>query len=102
MDDELKRRQVGVCCYSCLGLVATAAFGCAIYSYAWCDFVKRYVVLAPGVDPTTACSELGYNGSLSTVCETMIGTQGIGFEGFWVTVPVDQQMCLTYSQPTPW
>jgi hypothetical protein len=99
--EEMKRRAVGICCYNLLGLVATAAFICAIYSYAYCDFATRYITLTEGTDIDTVCSDLGFDGGLSQVCNALLQVHGVGFEGFWATVPVDEQVCFTYTQPTP-
>eukprot|EP00539_Tryblionella_compressa_P015302 CAMPEP_0178842452 /NCGR_PEP_ID=MMETSP0746-20121128/15521_1 /TAXON_ID=913974 /ORGANISM="Nitzschia punctata, Strain CCMP561" /LENGTH=261 /DNA_ID=CAMNT_0020505801 /DNA_START=21 /DNA_END=806 /DNA_ORIENTATION=+ len=100
-EEEKKRRMAGVCCYNMLGLVATAAFICATYSYAYCDFASRYVELTPGTTVEDVCSGLG-NGFQSS-CETLLQDgHGVGFEGFWVTIPVDTQICLDYTQLTPW
>lgn len=103
LTDEQKRRYAGICCYNLLGLFSTAAFICAVYSYAYCDFVTRYVELTPGSDPSSVCSEAGFDGAgLGSVCQGLVQTHGVGFEGFWTTVPVDQQVCFQYTQPTPW
>jgi hypothetical protein len=102
LSDEQKRQYVGICCYQLLGLISTAAFICAIYSFAYCDFAKRYVVLSPGTDPSTVCSDSGFEGGLEQVCQSLINTHGVGFEGFWATVPVNQDVCFSYTQPTPW
>ena len=59
-EEEQKRRAVGICCYNLLGLVSTAAFVCAIYSYAYCDFATRYVQLTEGTDVDTLCNDLGF------------------------------------------
>ena len=49
MSDSSKRRMAGICCYNLLGLVATAAFCCAITSYAYCDFATRKVSVDLGI-----------------------------------------------------
>jgi hypothetical protein len=102
ISDEQKRRYAGICCYNLLGLFSTAAFICAIYSFAYCDFAKRYVVLTPDTDPSTVCADNGFDGGLQQVCQSLINTHGVGFEGFWATVPVNQNVCFSYTQPTPW
>jgi len=105
-----------------LGLVSTAGFICGVYSYAHCDFLSRFVVLAPeyGDDYSKACQELGYGDSdtdLSTstattmssvvdvgseICASMLQNHGIGFSYWQATIPVDQTVCFTYTQLTPW
>ena len=103
LSESQKRRMAGICCYNLLGLFATAAFICAIYSYAYCDFAKRYITLADGTTPEQACADAGYDsGAELDSCVALLGTHGVGFEGFWATVPVNQQICFSYTQPTPW
>jgi hypothetical protein len=102
LTEARQRRHVGICCYNILGLLSTAAFICAIYSYAYCDFAKRYITLADGVTAQQACADAGYTGGSQDSCVALLGTHGVGFEGFWATVPVDQQVCFSYTQPTPW
>jgi hypothetical protein len=114
-DIDRKKRAQGVCCFNLLGLVATAAFICGIYSYAYCDFISRYVTLTPeytttGTDGTTAepdytkaCNDLGYGSNMSTgICSSLLQNHGIGFTYWQATIPVDQQVCFTYTQLTPW
>lgn len=87
LSESQKRRMAGYCCYNLLGLVATAAFCCAITSYAYCDFVTRNVQLKEGFTPESVCADAGYgDGFTSVQCEALLNTHGIGFEGFWITV----------------
>lgn len=105
MDDQnedQKRRMAGMCCYNCLGLTATAAFICATMSYAYCDFLTRTVKLTEGNTVESVCASNGFDASLGSTCEALLNDHGVGFEGFWVTIPVDVQVCLAYTQPTPW
>ena len=76
----------GMCCFNMLGLVATAAFCCAITSYAYCDFVTRTVALKEGFTADGVCSSAEYDGMDDTQCKALLNTHGVGFEGFWVTV----------------
>jgi hypothetical protein len=112
-DQERKKRAAGICCFNMLGLVATAAFICGIYSYAHCDFISRYVTLTPeytnadsnGVpDYTKACNDLGYgtDGSNTEICSSLLQNHGIGFTYWQATIPVDQTACFAYTQLTPW
>ena len=104
MDEEqrIKQRYAGICAYNCLGLLSTAAFICATYSYAWCDFAKRYVTLAPGFTSEDVCTSNGFDTtSEQQLCEALLNTHGVGFEGFWVTVPVNTQICSPYTIATP-
>ena len=122
-DMDRKKRAQGVCCFNLLGLVATAAFICGIYSYAYCDFIARYVTLTPeytitGTDGTTtsdytkACNDLGYgsddgsdsgsNNMSTEICSSLLQDHGIGFSYWQATIPVDKEVCFTYTQLTPW
>ena len=122
-DIDRKKRAQGVCCFNLLGLVATAAFICGIYSYAYCDFIARYVTLTPeytitGTDGTTtsdytkACNDLGYgsddgsdsgsNNMSTEICSSLLQDHGIGFSYWQATIPVDKEVCFTYTQLTPW
>lgn len=102
MTDDQKRRVAGLCCFNMLGLVSTAAFMCAISSYAYCDFLTRTVTLAEGTSIDDVCSSTGFDNVLDPSCKALLNTHGVGFEGFWVTVPVDTQVCFSYTQLTPW
>jgi hypothetical protein len=102
MDDEQKRRAAGICAYNCLGLLTTAAFICAIYSYAFCDFAERYVTLQPGITIEEACTSTGFESTTDQqLCQALLNPHGVGFEGFWVTVPVNTQFCSSYTVATP-
>ena len=98
LTDDQKRRMAGQCCFSCLGLTATAAFICAVSSYAYCDFVTRSVQLNEGYTIDSVCADEALD---TRTCESLLQTHGIGFEGFWITVPVDTQVCYSYTLLTP-
>lgn len=107
--EEQNRRKTGICCYNLLGLVATGAFICGIYSYAYCDFLQRTAVLNDAYtadDYETACGDLGYSTdgdrADNQICQSILQSHGIGFAYWQATVPVDQKVCLTYTQATPW
>jgi len=72
-------------------------------------------------DYTQACQDLGYGSDsmnemndviTSTVssgfnvgneiCSSMLQNHGIGFSYWQATIPVDQTVCFTYTQLTPW
>lgn len=106
-EQDQKRRSQGACYFSLLGLFSTAAFICGVYSYARCEFLSRKVVLSSDYsenDYVTACADLGYDagGALSQVCQSLLQNHGIGFSYWQATVPVDQKVCFTYTQLTPW
>ena len=102
---EKKKLVAGVCCFSLVGLVSLAAFVCSIYSYAYCDFVERTVSLDPSISEgdedsiTQACNSLGFTNA--AVCKTLLQPHAIGFSYWQGTVPVDQKVCFSYMQLTP-
>ena len=106
---EQKTLATGLCCFSLLGLVSTAAFICGVVSYSRCDFVSRYVTLGPDYvagDYSSACNDLGYGNDIdsadSQVCRSLLQNHGIGFTYWQATIPVDQTLCFSYTQFTPW
>lgn len=120
-DIDCKKRAQGACCSNLLGLVATAAFICGIYSYAYCGFIARYVTLTPEYtitetdgtttsDYTRACNDLGYGSdgsdsgsNMSTeICPNLLQDHGIGFSYWQATIPFDRKVCFTYTQLPPW
>jgi len=96
-EEEFKR--AGQCSYMMVTLCCTAAFFCGLYSTGYCDFVNRDITVSGG-DVSAACATLGF-ASDATVCETFLGNQGIGFYGWQATIPVNQKVCLSYTQPVP-
>lgn len=109
---ERKKRAAGICCFNLLGLTSLAAFICSVYSTTPCNFVARSVTLnadymvSEGLeqsDLTEACRSLGY-GSVafpSSICQTLLQPHAIGFQFWQGTVPVDQKVCFSYTQLTP-
>lgn len=103
MDASQKQAIAGKCAYSLLGLFTTAAWICGLYSMADCNFADRYTALQNGLTTVEACNELGMNGTYLTVCESLIdGPVSVGFWGFEVIVPVNQEVCYSYTITTPW
>lgn len=92
----------GMCCYNLLGLTATAAFICATMSYAYCDFITRTVTLTEGNTIDSVCDDYGTTAIMRSQCEQLLTEHGVGFEGFWTTIPVDTQVCYPFTLPTPY
>ena len=105
--ENQKKLAAGVCCFNLVGLVSMAGFICSVYAFAYCDFLAREVELSPtyadGSDSQyeNACVGLGYT-SYSPICETLLQPHKIGFTYWQGTVPVDQRVCFSYTQLTPW
>jgi hypothetical protein len=99
---EKKREAVGKGCFMLLSLFSTAAFICGMYANAYCDFAHREVVFSPDFDLATACSELDFTDTvLESACTTLFSEHGVGFYGWYGTVPVDQQVCFAYTLSIP-
>mmetsp|Transcript_34117 Transcript_34117/g.38176 ORF Transcript_34117/g.38176 Transcript_34117/m.38176 type:complete len:356 (+) Transcript_34117:45-1112(+) len=130
-EEEQKKRASGLCCFNLLGLVSTAGFICGVYSFAHCDFLSRFVVLTADYENeySKACQALGYgsdaadsmsemndamtsstvssssqftSNTMNTICSSLLQNHGIGFSYWQATIPVDQTVCFTYTQLTPW
>jgi hypothetical protein len=101
--DAQKRAMVGKCAYNLLGIFVSAAWICGLYSMADCNFAERFVTLQGDLTVEEACDSLLMNGTYLPVCESLIeGPVYVGFWGFEVTVPVNQQVCYGYTITTPW
>jgi hypothetical protein len=101
-EEEMKRQTAGKGCFSVLSIFSTAAFICGLYANAYCDFAEREIIFAPEYDLETACTDLDFEDTaLEDICNSLLGEHGIGFYGFWGTVPVDTQVCFSYTQPIP-
>jgi hypothetical protein len=102
LDDEMKRQVVGKCCFSILSLFSSAAFICGLFTTTYCDFLNRDIVFAPNFDRQSACLELDYEGTvLEPICDALLSKHGVGFYGWQATVPVDQEVCFSYTQLLP-
>ena len=79
-----------------------------VYSYSNCNFLARYVTLSPEYssdDVMAACTNLGYDAlgqAGAEICSSLLQDHGIGFDYWQATIPVNQHVCTTYLQPTPW
>lgn len=103
MDEAAKRQVAGQCAFLMLSIVATASWICGLYSMSTCNFAERFVTLGDGLTPTEACADLGLNGSYAPVCDSLISNSTlVGFWGFEVTVPVNEQVCYGYTITMPW
>lgn len=93
-DKEKLNRAVGQCNFSCLFLFCTSAFCCGIMATSYCAFVSR------DVTTTESAVEICAQGTNSTTeqCESFLDDHGIGFWGWQATVPVNQLVCLSYTQ----
>ncbi|VEU39824.1 unnamed protein product [Pseudo-nitzschia multistriata] len=106
--EEQRRHMSGLCCFNWLGLTSLAAFICGVYSFAYCNFLSRYVTLSDNYSPgdfAAACSDLGYEDGDSfdaQTCQSIMEDHAIGFSYWQATIPVDQRVCFSYTQLTPW
>ncbi|GKY99797.1 hypothetical protein MPSEU_000933500 [Mayamaea pseudoterrestris] len=83
------------CNFSCLFLVCTVAFSMSLYATGFCAFVSRDVVLQQGNDIASVCANFDIP---QEQCTSMLGSQGVGFWAWEMTLPVDQQACFSYTQ----
>lgn len=93
-DKEKLNRAVGQCNFTCLFLFCSAAFICGITATSFCAFVSRDVV--PAADAKEICDQL--TNSTSDQCGSYLNNHGVGFWGWQATVPVDQLVCMSYTQ----
>lgn len=101
-DDERKRLQMGQGAYSMLVLFTTVAFISGLYANAYCDFAGREINFVPGFNVSAACDSLGLDPSEQGICTTFFTDTGVGFYGWYATVPVNQQVCLSYTLWNPY
>jgi hypothetical protein len=93
MSDEEKKRMTGEGNFCCTSIFSCIAFICGLYA-AWnCSFLEREVVLSD--DFLTNCEAADIP---EDVCNALTLKHGIGFYGFEVTVPIDETICLDYTQ----
>ena len=93
-EEDIKR--AGQCSYMMISLCSTAAFFCGIYSTSDCDFVDRDITLSGG-DVSAACGTLGF--ASDAFCNTFLNNHAVGLYGWQGTIPVNQKVCLSYTQP---
>eukprot|EP00550_Attheya_septentrionalis_P011292 CAMPEP_0198302950 /NCGR_PEP_ID=MMETSP1449-20131203/56633_1 /TAXON_ID=420275 /ORGANISM="Attheya septentrionalis, Strain CCMP2084" /LENGTH=261 /DNA_ID=CAMNT_0044005429 /DNA_START=1316 /DNA_END=2101 /DNA_ORIENTATION=- len=93
MSADEKRRAAGQGNYFCASLFCCIAFICGMNAAWACSFLEREVVLSENFTADCMAAEISED-----VCNALTETQGIGFYGFEVTVPVDQRLCLGYTQ----
>ncbi len=99
--DEEKKQAVGKCAYVLVTLFSTAAFICGMYANAYCDFARREVEFVEGFDLAAACASLDLTGNQEQICNTLFTNHGVGCYGWYATVPVDEQVCLSYTLWNP-
>jgi hypothetical protein len=88
--DEEKKQAAGKCAYILVTLFSTAAFICGMYANAYCNFASREVEFVEGFDLAAACADLD-------LCNTLFTNHGVGFYGWYATVSVNEQVCLSYT-----
>jgi hypothetical protein len=98
LSEDDKKLLAGKCNFALITMFSTAAFICGLYSTAYCSFVNREVDFVPGFDVETACALGAGNG---IVCTTLLQEHGVGFYAWEGTVPVDEVLCLSYTQYIP-
>lgn len=95
MDDDTKKRYMGMCNFLLLFTFSTAAFICTITSTGYCAFVSRNIVLS---EPASTVCE-GYEGE-TMQCETFLQNHGVGFWGWQSTVSTGARKVMSISART--
>lgn len=93
-DREKLNLAAGQCNFTCLFLFCSAAFCCGLTATSFCAFVSRDVTTT---ESAAAICESATN-STADQCESFFNNHGIGFWAWQATVPVDQLVCLSYTQ----
>ena len=102
MTEAQKKEVVGKCCFSFLFLFCSVAFICGLYANAYCDFASREIIYKDGFDVNSACEDLGFTDpGYEAICQSLFSEHGVGFYGWYGTVPVDTQVCFDYTLPIP-
>ena len=97
---EQKKELGGRCNFFLVSTFATAALFCGLASTGWCDFVARNVQLVDTVESVAiACQQLNMT---SQTCNAFLENHAVGFYSWQATVPVDQIVCLSYTQEIPY
>ena len=93
---EQKKELAGKCNFFLISIFSTAAFFCSLSSTSWCDFVARNIQLVDSVDSVaSACQELNLT---SVTCNAFLDKHAVGLYAWQATVPVNQVVCLSYTQ----
>lgn len=102
LSDEEKQAIVrGRCNYLALMIFSTVAFVQGGTTAGYCDFAERNVQFSPGSNLTSTCATLNLTSWNEQVCKTFFTKHGVGFYGWYGTVPVDKQVCTSYDQFIP-
>lgn len=54
------------------------------------------------VDTWSTDVDIATNNAQLTICQSILEDHGIGFSYWQATIPVDQTVCFSYTQVTPW
>jgi hypothetical protein len=95
---DQKRQVVGQCNFFWLSILSTVAFACGLTATGYCSFVKRNIVFTSTSAAQQMCEESGFT---SSQCGVMTQNHGVGFFGWQTTVPVNQLVCMSYTQYIP-
>ena len=95
LSPEQKKEAAGLCNFFWLAIITTAAWICGLTATGYCSFVKREIIINDATNGTFAslCNYVG-----DSQCNAMAKNHGVGFYGWQATIPVDQVVCLSYTQ----
>jgi len=102
-EDERKRLVVGQSNYLALMFLSLLATILSSNASWFCNFADREILWQPDFDKAAACAALNWTTSdyEQEVCNVFFDKQGVGFNYWYATVPVDTQVCMSYSQMIP-
>lgn len=102
LTQEQKKKIVkGQCNYLLLMLMSFTAYVLSQYATPDCMFAERTVKLYNGFTVSDVCAQANLSGFDEPACETILGTHGIGFYSWMGIIPVNQPVCLSYTQFVP-
>ena len=101
-ETERKRIQMGHGAYSLLVLFSSVAFFCGLSANASCNYAGREFTWNKGFNFTAACDSLQLDPADEGICESLLTDSGVGFYNWYGTVPIDTQVCLSYTLWNPY
>lgn len=97
MSSTQKREMAMKCNFNCLLILTTAAVCCGMSATSWCAFAQRDITLVSGTNVEDVCADAGFNNQQQ--CESFVNSHAVGFWAWQAVIPVNQQVCLSYTQP---
>lgn len=99
--EERKKLVVGQCNYLLVMLLSFAAFIMSNDAAFNCNFAERSIKYFSGFTSDSICAQADLSSFEEPVCKTFLDTHGVGFFEWMGIIPVNQQVCLSYTQYVP-